>query len=570
MKNRFALVFLFSITFLLLSAVSLSLVGAQENTCPSSVTLSLPRANAACSRLGDERGLVCLGNGRITPTYQPGAAEDTFSTAGDTLNLADLQGLQLDSSDAAQISVGTLFLQANLLGSEAGRSVVVLLFGDAEIESLVPVLPTALLTATGSVNVREVPDSDGDIRAQLTLRETITANGRAEEGGWLRVALSDGRIGWVEADSMTADGDVNALDVVAVDSPVLTPFQSFTLRTGTSDALCATAPNSGAIIQTPGDAEENVELFINCVTLRLNGTAFIQSRATDERLPGVMTVNVIDGRAEVVAREVAQVIPAGARARVPLDEDLNVDGTPSLAEPYVEGELQALPVNNLPARLVVPAPLTPDAIADFLVRDSAPSADAPPPSTTRTDTTCRRTTERLVDLTAGPGSFYEVVNNLPEGSRVTPVYQTTDAEGRVWWQLRNGNWIPADRVQEEGACQPVPVLTVVNPPRSNGLALEGCFTDNGPIRDGQRVEIRFIDGGWETREEAFEAPNIDPGSITINGVSAGYVHAGSPFQVNGKYFRYFSVTWSATTGTYRIVGDRLTYTISCNITVPVG
>lgn len=542
---------------------------AQEDACPASVTLSLPRANAACARTAGERGLACLGSGSVSVTPLPGAPEPTFATAGDTLPLAEVGSLRLNTDDPDTLSVAALYLQADLLNRDAGRSVTALLFGDVEITNLVTPLPTLLLTATGSVNVRDLPDDEGDIVQQLALRETITADGRSADDAWLRVRLSDGGVGWVGQDVMTPDGDPNTLTVVDVDTPVQSPFQVLTLRTGVGDAPCATAPHSGALIQAPNDADP-VTLVVNGVTLRLAATVFLQARPTDERLPGQMTINVLDGRAQITARSVTQIAPAGARVRVALDDALNVDGTPSLAEPYAEGDLRALPINNLPYRFVVPPPLTPAAIADFLVRDSAPPSEAPPPAEVRENQTCRRTAQRNLDLFAGPGTFYEVVNGVRAGTSIRPVYQTSDANGDVWWQLRGGNWLRAAAVQEEGICQPVPVLTVVNPPRFNSLSLEGCTTDNGPLRDGQRVEIRFLDGGWDTREEAFEAPNIDPGTITINGVSAGYVYPSEAFMVNGKYFRYFSVSWQATSGSFRIVGDRLTYTISCNVTVPYG
>lgn len=541
---------------------------AQDTTCPAALTLALPRANAACARSADQRGTACYGSGSVSVVPQPGAPEPTLTTAGETFDLAGVRSVRLNAEDPNALSVVVLRLQADYLAREAGRSVTVLLFGDAEITTEADLLALVELTAEGSVNVRDLPDGDGDILQQLTLRETIIADGRSEDGAWLRVRLADGRIGWVGTDAVTPDGDVFTLAIVDGAVPVYTPFQVFTLRTGAGDARCATLPQSGALIQSSNEGSP-ATLVINGVTLRLAGSVFLQSRPTDDRLPGQMTINVLDGRAEVTARDVTQVAPAGARVRVALDESLAVDGTPALAEPYLEGDVQTLPISNLPYRFTVPAPLAPDAIAAFLIEDSAPAAAAPPAADAREDRACRRITLRSIDLFAGPGSFYEVINGLAEGQRVTPVYQSTDANGDVWWQLRNGNWLRASSVREEGTCQTVPVLTVVNPPRNNSLSLEGCYTENGPLRDGQSVEIRFLDGGWDTREEAFEAPNIDPGTITVNGVALG-VYPSSPFMVNGRYFRYFSAYWQATSGSYRLVGDRLTYTVSCNVTVPFG
>ena len=120
-----------------------------------------------------------------------------------------------------------------------------------------------------------------------------------------------------------------------------------------------------------------------------------------------------------------------------------------------------------------------------------------------------------------------------------------------------------------GDCDDVPVTTVFDPPPYNRLSIEDCVTHNGPIRDGQQVTIEFIDGKWETLFDAQQAPRIDPGSITINGIELPNISASNPFEVAGRYFRYFSGTWTSNSGTFRIVGERLTYNVSCNITVPV-
>jgi hypothetical protein len=168
--------------------------------------------------------------------------------------------------------------------------------------------------------------------------------------------------------------------------------------------------------------------------------------------------------------------------------------------------------------------------------------------------------------------FYEAVNDISAGTRVFPVLQTTDADGKVWFQLHTSSWIQANFVTQEGTCQDIPVVANVPPPGNNELSLETCESINGPLRAGQSVEIYFIPPAFDNYGEARDAVSIDPGSITIGNVEY-YPFASAPIRLgtNGeRYIRRFSVYWTAVPGTYRIVGDRLHYTPICTITVPVG
>jgi hypothetical protein len=37
-----------------------------------------------------------------------------------------------------------------------------------------------------------------------------------------------------------------------------------------------------------------------------------------------------------------------------------------------------------------------------------------------------------------------------------------------------------------------------------------------------------------------------------------------------RYYRLFHASWIAQAGTFRIIGNRLHYTVICDITVPLG
>jgi hypothetical protein len=188
------------------------------------------------------------------------------------------------------------------------------------------------------------------------------------------------------------------------------------------------------------------------------------------------------------------------------------------------------------------------------------------------DNTCRRVTIHHSTLWGGPGIYYEAVNELTAGTRISPVLQTTDADGHTWWQLDTGNWIQADQVDTQGNCGNIPVMTVVLPPTTNTLSLEKCESTNGPLRAGQQVTIQFIPPAFDGYQEALKAPQIDPGVITI-GNQSYRPWASDPIPLGGSDQRYlvrFYMYWTAVPGTYRIVGDRLAYIPICTVTIPVS
>jgi hypothetical protein len=163
-----------------------------------------------------------------------------------------------------------------------------------------------------------------------------------------------------------------------------------------------------------------------------------------------------------------------------------------------------------------------------------------------------------------------VVNEIRSGARVDPVFQVTDANGDIWWQLRNGNWIQAEVVETAGNCDEVPVTNFVPAPMYNELSLETCETTNGPLRAGQYVEITFVPPAWRTYNDAYIAPQVDPGQITVDSAPL-YVYASDVIEIaEERYIRVFEAYWEASAGSHRIVGERLSYIITCNVTVPVG
>jgi hypothetical protein len=109
----------------------------------------------------------------------------------------------------------------------------------------------------------------------------------------------------------------------------------------------------------------------------------------------------------------------------------------------------------------------------------------------------------------------------------------------------------------------------------NTISLERCETQNGPLRVGQLVTIEFTPPAFENYYDANLALRVDPGEITID-ERYQYVRASDPISIGTigtgqeRYLRVFSTTWTATGGAHRIISERLSYILSCDITVPFG
>ncbi|MCA0454507.1 MAG: hypothetical protein LCI00_11075 [Chloroflexi bacterium] len=138
-----------------------------------------------------------------------------------------------------------------------------------------------------------------------------------------------------------------------------TPLQAFYFKSGLNDAPCEQAPSSGILIQTP-EGQGKINLTVNEAQITLGSSAYFQAQPGGE-----MTVSVVEGEGTVTSDGVTVTIPAGSRARVPLDANGAADGEPVGPEPYVEAELVALPLSLLPEGIIVAPALeaTPEATA---------------------------------------------------------------------------------------------------------------------------------------------------------------------------------------------------------------
>jgi hypothetical protein len=544
-----------------------ALAAAQDQpVCPAKILLSLSRSGSAC--FGLDRNEACFGNGGIQADFQIADAAMSFAQSGDIVTLGNVSQIQAQPLED-DVSVASLFVQGNLTNNEE-RSVALLLFGNATIENNVPFVPEYVVRATGSLNIRRTPEIDGEVLERMAINKTVIANGRTEDGQWLRVRIPNSNdLAWVSVEVVSSEDDLNTLAVVDLSTPLYRPFEVFTLHSADA-GLCDGQLAGGLLLQTP-NIIRNVDFTINGVNIRLAATAYLH--VIDETQ---LVINVLDGQAEVAAGGVTQFIPAGSRTVIPINaESGQIDGLPSPAEPYTMDTLRALPVNNLPNRFHIAEALTTEEIATIMAEREAIAmavVEAPPP----VDNRCQRIVRRDTTLWAGPGEFYEAINSIAAGENIDPILQIEDADGLRWWQLRNSNWIRSDQVSQSGECTTIPVTAFIPPQRANMLSLETCETNNGPLRVGQTVTIQFIPPPWNNYGEARDAVAVDPGRVMVDGRHL-YVNASEPIELGtsdgpfeDRYLRIFSATWVATGGSHRIEGDRLHYLPTCNITVPFG
>lgn len=541
-----------SIALLLIALLGVLPVRAQP-TCPTDILLSFSRAASTCYALESEQ--ACIGGAEVTALDFDGQPVDDFRQIGDRIPINTLHRLTLNST-AGSLPIVSLNVQANLADAELRQSML-LLIGTATLENQIEPLEERIVFVTGNANLRAAPRDNADILARAGINESMVVNGRTQDNQWMRTRLRDTHtVAWVAADVVRGD-NLNTLSVVTGDAPVQRAFEHLRLSTGGS-TLCNGALTDGLLLQSPG-VESALSLTLNDTRVDLAGTFFIT--AEEERL----AIYALAGHGLVNDT----FVPAGAWAQV-RGENVTVAGYPA-------DSLLGLPLANLPVFIRAAAPLTAEQITQAQADAAARTVQVTPEPVTieSPDTTCRRSVRRDVALYAGPGHFYEAINELQAGSKVDPIFQTTDPQGAVWYQLRDSNWIPAAQVIEQGQCGEIAVTTNIAAPRTNQLSMETCQTTNGPLRAGQRVTVYFAPPPWHTYPEARDAPRIDSGRIRIDTTrysvwaEAPVLVAGTPGEDNERWLRRFYTVWDATPGTYRIEADRADYNPICTITVPV-
>jgi hypothetical protein len=347
---------------LTLSIVTLtSFTSLSQTTCPTFVQTALDFANTACINIG--RNEVCYGNDSVTIEA---IDEVDFTQSGDTVGVASVESIRLSEMSLTDETWGVslMRIQADLPETSPGQNVQFVLFGDVNIANggVAPKDLTAV--ATGGVNVRLRPTTnENNVIDVLSQGDEVKAIGRLDDRSWIQIELesdNEPTVGWVSADFLRSDEDLNILNIIESSEPTYGVMQAFFLTTGIGDANCNEAPESGILIQTPNGVGE-VNLLINEVVIRLKSTAFIQSQPDAE-----LIFNLLEGDATVSALDTTVTVPAGTRVRVGMDATNRANTVPSDPEPYDNTRLVSLPLSLLLDDITLIDALTVEAIEELL------------------------------------------------------------------------------------------------------------------------------------------------------------------------------------------------------------
>lgn len=302
-----------------------------DDTCPKLVDEAVALTSKVCQQVG--RNQVCYGNLDLTAQPRSDAVRLRFEKPGDIAPLKDIASLTLSPMDTRrQIwGVSLMKVQANLPDTLPGQNVTVVLFGDVELRPAIPAELAGKVRAGAAINLRAGASKTEAVIGSLAGGTAITLNGRSTAGDWLRVKLTDGKIGWVSKALVGLEGDAATLDVV--DNTASGTLQAFYLRTGVGDATCKKAPSSGIVIQTPQGAGE-IALRINQADIRLGSTAYME--ASEESGLQVFT---LDGHAKVRAKGSTQTVMTGNRTTVALDANLAAAQAPTTPTAYTAQEV---------------------------------------------------------------------------------------------------------------------------------------------------------------------------------------------------------------------------------------
>lgn len=351
--------------FLSVTAVAV----AQDATCPTIVKDALAATDSACAGTG--RNEACYGNINLNAEPQPGVSDFTFTKPGDLVNVAGVQTLTLSPLDQKDNTWGVALmkLQANLPDTLPGQNVTFLLFGDVEIQNAVT-SNVEEESASGSVTLPVTVSSMAPIMKSFTDTSAVpemlnagtklTADGYFPMAQMLHVTRDDGSTGWVMEPMVKVDGDVSTLPEMDMNgevtggaaeaAPQFTPMQAFYFKSGTNDAPCEEAPDSGILIQTPEGAGK-IDLVVNDAKVTLGSTGYFQAQPGGE-----MTVTVVEGEGRIEAQGKTVRVPAGTFTTLPVDQALKASGQPADPQPYDAGSLAALPISILPKTIgIAPA-----------------------------------------------------------------------------------------------------------------------------------------------------------------------------------------------------------------------
>lgn len=435
---------------------------ATSGECPILVNEAFTATELACDGLTLNQ--ACFGNGIIEAAGK-NDAELTFAQAGDKEVLTDIASLRLRSTGTESNNWTVAFMRAamNTTGDES-VDVSVVAFGDVNLTDNT-VQPTVVsssigtVRASGGLNVRREPGATGTLIWQLGPNETVTAIGLTEDEQWVRIIIPNEfqGIGWVYAPYLQVEGGAERLPradqnspVPDIEAPDVGALRNFTLQSRTTDAACSDTPDSGLLMQSPSGVLRSIEFTVNDVQVRFSGTIFLQAQPNS-----ALTMSILEGDGRLLANNTEQDVQAGQESSVPIDGNLQANGTPTASRSIESERIQFVPIRLLPRQFNVGSVLTDSSDAEVeTVVQEAP--DVPTDVPLAEDTCVLTAIGEARNLRAGPGTEFGEVGLLGPGQSVIGIGQARDSNNFIWYQTENLQWIRMDTVEATEPCATLP------------------------------------------------------------------------------------------------------------------
>ena len=443
------------------------------------VGLSQDAITTAKNSCGDlPRGEICLGYG-TADAAQEGAVVPLG--AGESLTVADVSMLRTSNAVGSE---GVVIIQLPASLPETDPGVTAILFGDAILDHPAvevvnrPTLPVSN-PASAPVNLREGAGVNYAIIDSLDASETAVADGRNEQGDWLRLQTTDG-IAWAFVRVIDWEGDINSLDVLLPNDMsgsfvASAPFERVTLETSNMPE-CAVAP-SGLMLHHSG--EDIASLRIDDVTLAFADASLVVRATSGDSLQ----VMVLSGSVTVTARGIPEDAVAGEVVSVSLagESGLEAVAVPAVQPSYAFADVAYLPIELFPG--------SEDMVCQVGAADPALE----------------------VILRVGPGENRGTLVAMNPNASYTVIGQAAYGDGAPWWQLDTGNqksWVAQSDVRTIGACDAV--VAVEPPPLVFAPPAAPVAGENGVIED--------VD---DFSPETNSVWQMNPGSDNMSGECSG-------------------------------------------------
>jgi len=358
------------------AAQSFGIVQAQakgyvQADCSNIVKQAIDTVSAQCGKTA--RGKLCYGNSTITAQFQSGVNTSSvkFQGPGDTVDVNALKQFTLGGMDTAANSWGVaeMKIKADLPDADPSLAVTMILFGDVQLSDASNDANQAVLTQTPGAIARQnqqataISNAINQQATHVAATATKIAGLEATATAHALTPTPTGTILALKATQAAATATkLAALESTATAAPTATTFipgvvngpykglQAFYFQSSDT-APCDQAPHNGILIQSPQGIKQRVTLVIDGATISLGSTVYITAQPNK-----FLTVNTLEGSADVGSAGQTQTANAGMAVQVPLDANLRASGTPSPAQFYTEDAIRGLPTRVLPSTSVVYIP----------------------------------------------------------------------------------------------------------------------------------------------------------------------------------------------------------------------